>query len=268
MEEPRTRDDLLHKVRYGELTPDQAEAMAIRFDLGKLSCEPNDGTFDPMGETWWTLTMAVAWIAWRTPKLVRVYLPAFRSECWDWHYRDWRTDPDGADYSGHFLEQRRAANLCILHLNETHDSVQALKPAGSISVRRAQDKLWDALGAGLAEGYGTDIGTGERAANRGARCKPLSSGIATCCALLRTRQRAASAMTRSSSDGRRSWRYGRRIAARIGTKHCRSPSLRTVPATCRFIAQRNGSQQKEEAQSLIHAIRRFGIALTPDYLLG
>jgi hypothetical protein len=42
--------------------------------------------------------------------------------------------------------------------------VQALKPAGSISVRRAQDKLWDALGAGLAEGYGTDIGTGERAA--------------------------------------------------------------------------------------------------------
>jgi hypothetical protein len=40
MEEPRTRDDLLHKVRYGEMTPDQAEA-----------CEPNDGTFDPMGET-------------------------------------------------------------------------------------------------------------------------------------------------------------------------------------------------------------------------
>jgi hypothetical protein len=26
---------------------------------GGLSCEPNDGTFDPMGETWWTLTMAL-----------------------------------------------------------------------------------------------------------------------------------------------------------------------------------------------------------------
>jgi hypothetical protein len=160
--EPITRDDLIQEVHYGRMTPDDAEAEAARLGLGKLSCQPDDGTFDPMGETWWTLTMAVAWIAWRTPKLVRAYWPAFRQECWDWHYRDWRLGFDGPIHSGHFLEQRREANLNTLVLNESYDAAHGLLPPNSINVRQAQEKLWDALSKGSLEGYGKDIETGER----------------------------------------------------------------------------------------------------------
>jgi hypothetical protein len=65
------RNELIEQVRYGRMTPDEADAEAVRLGFGKLSYEPPDDAFDAMGETWWTLSMVVAWIALRTPKLVR-----------------------------------------------------------------------------------------------------------------------------------------------------------------------------------------------------
>jgi hypothetical protein len=45
---------------------------------------------------------------------VRQWWDAYRTECWDWHFRQWRIGPDGSIYEGHFLEQRSRATLGLL----------------------------------------------------------------------------------------------------------------------------------------------------------
>lgn len=153
---------LIQQVKYGRMTPEAAEAEAVRLRHGNLAGEPPEGTFDPMGETWWTLPMTVAWIAWRTPKFVRAWWPEFRRNCWDWHFREWRNGPEGTVHSGHFLERRRDANLNMLRLSETYNRLHELLPAKRIPVREAQSRLWDALADGMFEGYGIDTTTGLR----------------------------------------------------------------------------------------------------------
>src|SRR5262249_18960130 len=115
------RDDLISKVGRGELTPDEAEAEAKRRGLGALSHAPDPETFNPMGEAWWTLPMALAWIAWRTPRHVCWFWDAYRLQCLDWHFREWGSGLDGPVRAGHFLEQRRPATLTLLLRTESHD---------------------------------------------------------------------------------------------------------------------------------------------------
>src|SRR5262245_20915646 len=144
--EPCNRDDLIHKVRYGELTPDAAEAEAARIGLAKLAVTPDPAQFDPFKETWWTLPMAVAWIAWRSPREVRECWDPYRSECLDWHFKKWRVGFDGPAHAGHFLERRRPATLSWLSSAERYDSVRRTLPNGAISIKEAKAKLWAALG--------------------------------------------------------------------------------------------------------------------------
>ena len=63
---PDLRDELFEAVRYGRMTPDEAEAEVMRLGIGSLAPQPNSADLNPMGEVWWTLAMAVAWIAWRS----------------------------------------------------------------------------------------------------------------------------------------------------------------------------------------------------------
>src|SRR5262245_44452987 len=100
-------DDLLDRVRRGVLTPDAAEAEAERLGLGQLANTPDPSKFDPMRETWWTLPMTLAWMAWRSPDRVRWFWDAYRLQCLDWHFREWRVGPTGPVHAGHFLEKRR-----------------------------------------------------------------------------------------------------------------------------------------------------------------
>jgi Resolvase, N terminal domain len=108
--------------RHGEniapLTPDEAEAQASLLGLEKLASTPDPLQFDPMREAWWTLPMAVAWIAWRSPDRVRECWDHYRLECWDWHFKEWRLGLDGPIHAGRFLEQRRPATLSLLMLAE------------------------------------------------------------------------------------------------------------------------------------------------------
>jgi hypothetical protein len=158
----RTRDYLIKGVRRGELTPDEAEADAARLRLGNLARTPDPEKFDPMRKTWWTLPMAIAWIAWRSPDRVREFWDPYRSECWDWNFREWRDGPDGPIYAGHFLEQRRPATLSSLLFTERHDSAQGLLPDGAISINDAKAKLWEALGENSFQATGVSTETGER----------------------------------------------------------------------------------------------------------
>jgi hypothetical protein len=138
------RAELIDEVRYGRISPEEAEKEVERLGLEKLASEPDKSLFDPVGETWWTLHMAVAWIAWRTTDKVRQYWDKYRRECWDWHYRDWKIAPDGAIHSGYFLEQRRNSNLWFMQREETLDAGKNIMPHET-NVAYAQAKLWNVL---------------------------------------------------------------------------------------------------------------------------
>jgi hypothetical protein len=111
-----TRDDLITMVQRGEMTPDDAEAEAKRLGLDPLAAEPDPNDYDPMREPFWTLPMAVAWIAYRTQDAVRNWWNEYRKECWDWHFREWRVGPDGPVHQGHFLERRLKPTLALLEM--------------------------------------------------------------------------------------------------------------------------------------------------------
>ena len=66
-----TRDDLITMVQRGQMIPADAESVAKRLGLGPLASEPDPNNYDPMREPFWTLPMAVAWIAYRTQDAVR-----------------------------------------------------------------------------------------------------------------------------------------------------------------------------------------------------
>jgi hypothetical protein len=158
-----SRDQLIDAVQYGRMTPDDAEAEAARLGLGKLATEPDKDALDAMRETWWTLPMAVAWITWRTADAVCKHWDAFRRQCWDWHFQQWKSVPDGPIHSGHFLEQRRHASLLLLSLSEQFDAANG-NERPNLSMRDSRTELWDALGEGLLEATAIDCDTGRRVA--------------------------------------------------------------------------------------------------------
>jgi hypothetical protein len=76
-----TRDTLLDLVRRGQFPPDEAEREAIRRGIGPLASKPDPFKFDPEGMPWWSLPMALAWIAWRNTDSVREHCAEY-SENW------------------------------------------------------------------------------------------------------------------------------------------------------------------------------------------
>ena len=158
------RDELIDKVQHGKLTPEQAEAEALRLGLGlgPFARCPDPYSFDPMAEVWWSLPMAVGWIAWRSPDRVREYWDAYRQECWDWHFQKWRVGVDGPEYEGFFLEQRRPATLLRLYLAEPYVAAGDDASEQVMSVKDAQHALWQALGEGLVLATGISAQSSER----------------------------------------------------------------------------------------------------------
>ena len=152
-----TRDDLITMVQRGEMTPGDAEAEAKRLGLDPLAAEPDPNDYDPMREPFWTLPMAVAWIAHRTPDCVRNSWDDYRKECHYWHFREWRVGPDGPVYQGHFLEQRSNATLVRLQMVDAKRD-----QADPMSVAQAIDALWLALRRASLEVTGIDEDTGQR----------------------------------------------------------------------------------------------------------
>jgi hypothetical protein len=134
------RDDLIDEVKYGRMTPAEAEAEAARLGLEPLASRPDPKKFNVMGEAWWTLPMTVAWIAWRDPQRVLDWYDPYRAECLDWHYREWRLGPDGPVFKGHFLNERQRATLVLLSLSQT-----GRKNPGPMTVEEAKTRLQRAL---------------------------------------------------------------------------------------------------------------------------
>src|SRR5262245_36121248 len=98
-----TRDSLFDAVRYGKMTPEEAVNLAKLYGLPPLAPQPNRADYKALEQGWWSLPMTIAWIAWRSPAEVAEVWDAYRLQCSDWHFREWRIGPTGEIHKGHFL---------------------------------------------------------------------------------------------------------------------------------------------------------------------
>src|SRR4051812_29005411 len=97
--EPSPRDVLIDRVRRGELTPQQAEDEAARKGFGPIASKPDPINFDPAKMPWWTLPMALAWIAWRSLELVRDSCAEYRENWLEWFPGSWNVpSEDGRSF--------------------------------------------------------------------------------------------------------------------------------------------------------------------------
>ena len=91
------RHGLLMRAERGEITKQQAEAVAAAHGLEAFERRPELPRFDPNLKSHWSIVMAVAWIARRDFGLVREQDPEFCSECFHWvdHVREVHLQPGG-----------------------------------------------------------------------------------------------------------------------------------------------------------------------------
>ena len=144
MSDHEARAELIGQVETGQLSIADAEAEALRRKLGSLASVPNPDTFDPAREVHWSLSMTVAWIAYRDIQKVREQWNEYRLECWDWHGRRWRQGIDGPIYEGAVLEQRSRATLPRLGLYDSFQEATG-EPVSFMTIRDAREALWIAL---------------------------------------------------------------------------------------------------------------------------
>jgi len=150
---PNSRDNLIDRVRRGEITPDEAEAKAKQKGFEPFETKPEPLEFDPEKLSWWSLPMALAWIAWRDTKYVREHCAEYRVNCYFWAPISWNVPINGGKESkrinGHELKTVQTASVQRLKLHENYmHSYGELPNQTQMSVVEAQRELFDALGAG------------------------------------------------------------------------------------------------------------------------
>jgi hypothetical protein len=91
------RDKLIDAVRLGITKPEEAELVAEKLGLKPLEWKPDPAKFDPHQLAYWTLPMALAWIAYQTDDAVRGVWDDYRAECRVWEACDLRA-ADGTRY--------------------------------------------------------------------------------------------------------------------------------------------------------------------------
>jgi hypothetical protein len=154
---PSLRDKLITQARYGEITPQEAEAEAAANGLEAFGRKPELPQFDPRLESRWPIVMALAWIAWRDFELVREQSSEFRSECTYWIFREWNEPANnGTEFvlrKGWFLETWPRPSTFLLSMlaigNELSSTIK-------MTVGEAETALWRALSDGHLRGEGFD----------------------------------------------------------------------------------------------------------------
>ena len=154
------RDDILDKAQTGEITIEQAEAEAVQLGLMPLARIPDPKTFKIMEHPFWTVPMAIAWIAYRTPEAATEWCDYYRQECWQWVYRNFR-DVDGTKKGGYTLERWPRATLDRLIFSENYDRLNS-KRQPFIPVKKALVSLWQELLKGTLKATHLNQSTGDR----------------------------------------------------------------------------------------------------------
>ena len=97
--------ELLARVRKGQLEPDLADEEADSAGLGSLSILPSPDDYWPASKPYWTLPMVLAWITWRTFSEVREWDAKYLSMRVDWGPRSGVVGRGAAD--GYELYRRK-----------------------------------------------------------------------------------------------------------------------------------------------------------------
>jgi hypothetical protein len=152
-QEPSPRDILIDRVRRGEITPEQAERDAEMQGIGPLATTPYPIEFDPDEMSWWSLPMALAWIAWRSSKSVREHCAEYRENCWQWIPGSWNVPTnDTAEFEridGYELRAVGRSTVCRLSVLEIHlSAIRELPSTAEMTVSQAEKQLFAALAAG------------------------------------------------------------------------------------------------------------------------
>jgi hypothetical protein len=148
----RGRDDLIDDVQNGRMSPEAAEEEAARLGLPPLARVPDPASYNPMGETWWTLVMAIAWIAWRSPRKVCEFWDTYLRECWDWHCRGVRQGTRAPVQGRWSLKQREPTTLSRLIREANYDKA---------NVKDVKAKLWKVLSDNVMQATGMKRPKGE-----------------------------------------------------------------------------------------------------------
>ncbi len=155
----QTRNALLDMARRGLFPPDEIEREAVRRGVGPLAHKPDPSNFDPEGMFWWSLPMALAWIAWRNTEAVREHCAEYREDWIIWVPRSSNVPVgDGfARVDGHELKSVGRSTACRLALIESSlKSSGNLPPTTKMTVSEAEQELFDALAAGRIVAIGKD----------------------------------------------------------------------------------------------------------------
>jgi hypothetical protein len=102
---------------------------------------------------WWSLPMAVAWIAWRNSASVREHYAEYAQKCLYWIPGSWNVPMNnGTEFAridGHELKGLGQSTVCRLSLVETYlTSTKALPPTTKMTVAQAEKQLFEELAAG------------------------------------------------------------------------------------------------------------------------
>jgi hypothetical protein len=151
--EPSPRDLLIHRVRIGEITPEEAEAEAEQGGFGPIATKPSPIDFDPAQLPYWSLPMALAWIAWRHIQQVREHCAEYCENWLHWSPGSWNVPTgNGLEFKridGYELKSSRQPTVMRLALTESYlSSTETLPSTCQMSIAKAEKELFSALAAG------------------------------------------------------------------------------------------------------------------------
>jgi hypothetical protein len=152
LQDAKSREDLFDELKFDRARPEEAEAEATRRGWPPLAAIPPASAFDPMAEQYWTLPMAMTWIATRSVDAVRMAWNKYRTQHHVWRRADWREGPGGAVHKGWLLDSLEPATSLGIQLYSILGHFEGQE--GFMSVPEARKALWIALQEGLFQATG------------------------------------------------------------------------------------------------------------------
>ena len=105
------KDELFEELKYGRMELQRARMVAAKAGIASLEGNPEKSLYDPMVEPYWSLPMAVSWIASRTSDEVREHWNKYLENCFYFHHTPWRIGPGGEIHKGWLCENRGLASI-------------------------------------------------------------------------------------------------------------------------------------------------------------
>lgn len=135
------------------MTPEQAEAEAALQGFGPIATKPNRIQFDPQKMPWWSLPMALAWIAWRTAERVQESCAEYRENWLEWFPGSWNVPTEDSQrferIDGFELKSVRASTTVRLAFVESYmRTTETLPSSTQMTLADAEKELFRALAAG------------------------------------------------------------------------------------------------------------------------